>query len=258
VAQDADRITRNPGHRMLLDEEFERHGARLLALDDWGDDSHEGQLLRFLKGWVSKGERLKIAERPRRGRRQKQKQGLLVVPSTVPYGFRLNEARDAYEVEESQMAVVRRIFQEVADGRGLYAVKRTLEAEGVPAPSGGARWSRSTLRELVRKDCYLPHTHDEVAALVAPGVAARLDRKRLYGVAWAGRHDWKVLGRERREDGTYRDVRRHSEKPREEWIALPVPESGVERSVAERARRALELKMPYANGDGPGSPAGRV
>src|SRR5215211_3528343 len=63
VVRDADRLTREPGHRALLDEEFERFGTRLIALDDWGDDSHEGQLLKFLKGWVSKGERLKIAER---------------------------------------------------------------------------------------------------------------------------------------------------------------------------------------------------
>src|SRR5918997_4510071 len=96
VAQDADRITREPGHRALLDEEFERAGARLVALDDWGDGSHEGQLLKYLRGWVSKGERLKIAERTRRGRRQKTKQGYLVAPSTVPFGFKLNGSRDGY------------------------------------------------------------------------------------------------------------------------------------------------------------------
>src|SRR5215204_158827 len=160
VAQDADRITRDPAHRALLDEEFERFGTRLIALDDWGDDSHEGQLLKFLKGWVSKGERLKIAERTRRGRRQKAKQGLLVAPSTVPYGFQLNGARDAYLVEEVQMATVRRVFQMVANGAGLYQVKRTLEAEAVPSPSGGRHWSRSTLRTFVRKDAYFPHTFD--------------------------------------------------------------------------------------------------
>jgi site-specific DNA recombinase len=71
VAQDADRITRDPAHRAFLDEEFERFGTRLVALDDWGDDSHEGELLEYLKGWVSKGERLKIAERSRRGKREK-------------------------------------------------------------------------------------------------------------------------------------------------------------------------------------------
>jgi DNA invertase Pin-like site-specific DNA recombinase len=127
VAQDADRLTREPGHRALLDEEFERFGTRLVALDDWGDDSHEGQLLRFLKGWVSKGERLKIAERTRRGKRQKAKQGLIVAPPTAPYGFRLNEARDAYLVEDAQMATVRRIFQMVADGE-----TRLRELEELP------------------------------------------------------------------------------------------------------------------------------
>jgi site-specific DNA recombinase len=34
LAQDADRITRDPGHRAFLDDEFERLGARLVALDD--------------------------------------------------------------------------------------------------------------------------------------------------------------------------------------------------------------------------------
>src|SRR5918994_3244803 len=40
VSQDADRITRDPGHRMLLDEEFDKWGCKLEALDDWGDNTH--------------------------------------------------------------------------------------------------------------------------------------------------------------------------------------------------------------------------
>jgi site-specific DNA recombinase len=71
VAQDADRITREPAHRAFLDGECERYGTRLVALDDWGDDTHEGELLRFLKGWMAKGERIKTVERSRRGRVQK-------------------------------------------------------------------------------------------------------------------------------------------------------------------------------------------
>jgi predicted site-specific integrase-resolvase len=57
VAQDADRISRDPAHRAFLDDEFERFGTRLVALDDWDDDTHEeGELLEHLKGWVSKAE----------------------------------------------------------------------------------------------------------------------------------------------------------------------------------------------------------
>jgi site-specific DNA recombinase len=186
---------------VLLDEEFERRGCKLVALDDWGDESHEGQLLRFLRGWISKGERLKIAQRTRRGRRQKTKQGYLIAHSTVPFGFKLNGTRDGYVVDEDQMAVVQRIFQLVADGASLHGVKRVLEREGVPSPSGGQAWSRSTLRVFVKRDAYFPHACPEIAALVASGVAERLDPERSYGVSWASRHDWKVLGRERRPDG---------------------------------------------------------
>ena len=42
VSQDADRITRDPGHRMLLDEEFDKWGCKLAALDDWGTTRTRG------------------------------------------------------------------------------------------------------------------------------------------------------------------------------------------------------------------------
>src|SRR5215204_7534017 len=103
VAQDADRITREPSHRAFLDEEFERFGTRLVALDDWGDDSHEGELLKYLKGWVSKGERLKIAERSRRGRRQKALRGETVGHLVAPLGFVYTPDRKALTVDPPRM-----------------------------------------------------------------------------------------------------------------------------------------------------------
>src|SRR5918998_5818905 len=111
LAQDADRITRDPGHRAFLDDEFERLGTPLVALDDWGDDTHEGELLKFLKGWVSKGERLKIAERSRRGMLRKAREGKVILPPIPDYGFEANEARDGYVVDETKMPLVRRIFR---------------------------------------------------------------------------------------------------------------------------------------------------
>jgi recombinase-like zinc beta ribbon protein/recombinase len=143
------------------------------------------------------------------------------------------------------MGVVRRIFQMVADGEGLMAVKRALEGEGVPAPSGGSRWSRSTLRDFIRKDAYFPFNHSEVTALVHLGVADRLDPGKPHGVVWTGRHNWRVIERVRLPDGEgCRNLRKHTEKPKEEWIGLPVPGSGVPRGVAERARRNVELRVP--------------
>ena len=116
LAQDADRITREPGHRAYLDDEFERHGTALRALDDWGDDSHEGQLLKYVKGWSAKSERLKIAERTRRGKLRKAREGKIIANSNDDYGIRYNDSRDGYKVDQETMPVVRRILQSAAEG----------------------------------------------------------------------------------------------------------------------------------------------
>jgi DNA invertase Pin-like site-specific DNA recombinase len=87
----------------------------------------------------SEFERFMIADRMRRGKRSKSKQGKLVAGPQSDYGFRYNDARDGYEVDEVRMALVRRIFRMVGvEGMTLNAVAGRLEAEGIPAPRGGA------------------------------------------------------------------------------------------------------------------------
>jgi site-specific DNA recombinase len=101
----------------------------------------------------------------------------------VKYGFRLNAARDGLLVDEEKMRVVRRIFRMVgAEGLPLNAVYRPFERERIPTPGGGKRWDRSFFRLAILDDAYRPHTFEEVAARVAPEVAARLDPNALYGL----------------------------------------------------------------------------
>ena len=244
LAQDADRLTRDPIHRAFLDEEMERFGTRLMALDDWGDDSHEGELLRYMKGWVSKGERLKTAERTRRGKLRKAREGKIVGSSPRPtYGFAYNERRDGYVVDASTMPVVRRIFSMIgAEGMFISSVKACLEREGVPTPSGGFSWSQKTIREIIWNDCYRAHTHTEVKALVSSEVAARLGQEKLYGVSWYGtrRITVKQVVEQGPDGRRYRRRQNAVERPREEWIAVPVPNSGIPRQVVDAARDAIK------------------
>jgi DNA invertase Pin-like site-specific DNA recombinase len=68
---------------------MERFGTRLMALNDWGVNSHEGELLKYMKGWMSKGERLKTAERRRRGKLRKAREGRTIGGALQPrYGFK--------------------------------------------------------------------------------------------------------------------------------------------------------------------------
>src|SRR5918994_5314371 len=141
LAQDRDRFAREPAYHYLLRREFEERGTKIRALNDRGDDSPEGELTDGILDQLAKFERAKTAERSRRGKLRKARQGKVICGHTPNYGFRYNAARDGYEVDEDAMRVVRRIFRMVgSEHQTFYAVKRTLEREGLPTPSGARFW----------------------------------------------------------------------------------------------------------------------
>ena len=261
VAQDADRITREPSHRAFLDEEFERFGTRLMALDDWGDDSHEGELLKYLKGWVSKGERLKIAERSRRGRRQKALRGETVGHLVAPLGFVYTPDRKALVVDPQRMPTVKWIFEMAAEGKALLHIKRTLEREGIPTARGRKIWSLGSLHTILRNDVYRTQNLDELRTILSPWVADRLDPEKRYGVWWYGRQrhhqerhkiEFDIDGKKR-----YRRGKRTEDLPREQWVAIPVPDCGLPPHLVDAARRAATStgsRRPRAtSGSSPGA-----
>jgi site-specific DNA recombinase len=241
LAQDRDRFAREPAYHYLLRREFEEHGTRIRALNDRGDETPEGELTDGILDQLAKFERAKTGERTRRGRLRKAREGKVIAGRQADYGYRYNAARDGYEVHEGEMAVVRRIFLLIGEGFSVHGTRAALEEARIPPPRG-ARWQRTFVRECIFDDVYKPYSFEEVAALVSPEVAARLDPFRNYGVWWYNRRRAK---RTRVPEHTpsgrqYRERTRYAEKPREEWIAVPVPDAGVPRELVERARAALE------------------
>jgi site-specific DNA recombinase len=159
------------------------------------------------------------------------------------YGFSFNERRDSYVIDAKTMPVVRRIFSMIGEeGMSINAVKTLLEREGVPTPSGGTIWSKKTIREMVLNDCFRAHTHSEIQTLVSPDVAARLNPEKSYGVSWYGtrRTSVKQVAEQGPDGRRYRRRQNTVERPREEWIAVPVPDSGIPRRVADAARDAIK------------------
>ncbi len=167
-----------------------------------------------------------------------------MVGTHVPrYGFQFNATKDAYEVNEAEMEVVRRIFYMVGtEGQSLRAVAKTFEREGLPTPKRAKHWNRSFLRACIRDDVYRPHTFEEVQAVVAPEVAARLDPDRLYGLWWFNRlgHKVRQISEPSGDGRRYRKTHDWFQKPKEEWIAVPVPASAIPRGEIEAARAAIE------------------
>ena len=151
------------------------------------------------------------------------------------FGFRYSAPRDGYEVEEETMDVVRRIFRMIGtEGVAIRGVKKIFEREGLPTPEGKSIWGQFFIREAVNDDAYRPHNWEEIEALVAKGqmareVAGRLDPGKRYGIWWFNRRRTKryqvaVNG----PDGKiYKKRAKITLRPEAEWIAVPIPESGI-------------------------------
>ncbi len=171
---------------------FEDYGTALHSLDDSGDDSPTGEFMRYIRRGVAKLEKTEIAKRTRRGKLQKAQEGKIVATMKAPYGFSYNATRDSLLVNEREMVVVESIFRMAAEGLGPMKIQTRLYERGVPAPRGGKVWGRDTIKRLVMSDTYLPHSYEEVGALVPPAVAAALGSEKNYGIRWWNRHERKT------------------------------------------------------------------
>jgi len=243
LAQDRDRIARESTHHQLLQRELNERGCELKVLNNLGiaDDR------------LAEYEQAKIVERTWRGKLRKAREGRIVAVTVPNYGFRFDPTRNGYEVDEDKMQVVRRIFYMAGvEKRALNAVKRILEAEQIPTPTGKRRWATWVIRRFILDDVYRPHAFEEVAKVVTPEVATRLDPGERYGIWWFNRERWRsqqvpeTPGTESHER-LYRRSVKVAPKPREEWIAVPVPDSGVPRDLVDAAREVILKNKPNSN-----------
>src|SRR5215212_1177423 len=82
LAQDRDRFASEPAYHYLLRREFEERGTKIRALNDRGDESPEGELADGILDQLAKYEKAKIAERSRRGKLRKAREGKIVATTT--------------------------------------------------------------------------------------------------------------------------------------------------------------------------------
>jgi site-specific DNA recombinase len=253
LAQDRDRFAREPAYHYLLRREFEERGCKLKALNDRGDESPEGELTDGILDQLAKFERAKTAERTRRGKLRKVQEGKLLAGSVPNFGFKFNPTRDGYEVDEEAMRIVRRIFYLIGvEGRTLYGVGKVLRGKDVPTPNGKKLWSQTSVRKIINNDVYRPHERHEIEGLIAPEIVAKLDPHEKHGLWWFNKY--RITSKhtvENTSDGRhYRKKTKTMRKPESEWIAVPVPDSGVPREWVDAARAAIRNnRKASSNGD---------
>ena len=224
VVLSVDRLSRNFAHQMLLQEEFARQGARIVFVQEPDDATPQGMLLRQMLSAISEYERTQIAERSRRGKIHRARQGSLNMISRPPYGYRLIRKTEAsgarLEIDEAEATVVRRIYDlYVREGLKMHGVSRRLDAEGV-RPRHAERWPTATVAVILRNEAYV----GRAAYLKTVGTGKPARRNRTG----------------RRKAGAVRRLTGRAVRPREEWIELPVPAIVEETVFAQAQRRRAE------------------
>src|ERR1017187_667558 len=223
LAYSPDRLSRKYAYQILLIEELARNGVETMFVKAPQGASAEDQLLVQFQGMISEYERAQILERSRRGKRHRAQSGEVSVMSCAPYGYsyirKTNEAPAAYVVLEAEARVVVRIYEMyTVEGLSIGEITRRLNAEGIPTRKASARWGRTTVWAVLRNSAYR-------------GIAC-------FGQTRASSRT-RVMRPQRRRGVITPSMTGGHERPREEWIEIPVPALISEDSFA-RAQELLQ------------------
>jgi site-specific DNA recombinase len=223
LAYAPDRLSRKYAYQILLIEELARNGVETLFVKAPQGSSAEDQLLVQFQGMIAEYERAQILERSRRGKRHRAHSGEVSVMSGAPYGYRYirktDEAPAAYAVLDAEARVVERIYEMyTVEGLSIGEITRRINAEGIPTRKASARWERSTVWAVLRNSTYR-------------GVAC-------FGKTRASSRT-RVIRPQRRRGVITPSMTAGHERPREEWIEIPVP-ALVSEDVFARAQELLQ------------------
>jgi len=229
LAYSPDRLSRKYAYQVLLIEEFARHGVDVDFVKSLKATTPEEELLLQFQGMIAEYERAQIAERSRRGKRYRAKTGSVNVLSGAPYGYRYMKKTDTsaayYEVIEEQAEVVVKVYGlYTGSGLSINAIVRWLNAHRIPTRKGKSQWERSTVWAMLRNPAHM--------GKACFGKTEVTERK-------------KVTRPLRQRGGFSPRCSSNRERPRSEWIEIPVP-AIVKEETFELAQERLEQNKRFS------------
>jgi DNA invertase Pin-like site-specific DNA recombinase len=147
IVEGLDRLSRDVGEQDQVVKRLEFRGLRLVGTADGYDTQARGRkVMRVARGLVNELYLDDLREKTHRGLAGQFDRGYHV--GGVCYGYRSQSTADGrgreLVIDEEQASIVRRIFNEYADGSGPRIIVHRLNAEGVKSPRGGT-WAVSAL-----------------------------------------------------------------------------------------------------------------
>ena len=212
-----DRLARRYAYQVLILEELKRAGIEVHFSERPIQDTPDDQLLLQIQGAIAEYERAKLLDRCRRGRLHRARRGELAPPST-PYGYtyaaRKYGGDGQIRINNQEAAMVRQVFEWYAEeGSSILQVLRKLNASSWRTRRGRQQWSSSCASRMLRCEWYVGRAYYN-----------RFTRRRVDGASARA----TIV-----------------ERPRSEWIVVPVPRL-LDDALFERAQRRLVENQRFA------------
>lgn len=215
-----DRLARDPIHLALILEECQRVNCELVFVTEPLEDSPEGELILYIKGYAAKIERLRIKDRMARGRNAITAAGKLTCQGTASYGYKFDPANRVRVIDEETAPTVRDIYRWTIEGMSAHAIAERLRSMRLPCPAehagkkfktGKPIWSNTAVSRILNDDVYTGKTFV---------------------------NKFKVTETRHKKSGRYFALRRD----RKDWKALPegVTPAIISQETYDAARRACE------------------
>jgi site-specific DNA recombinase len=221
-----DRLSRKYAYQAILMDEFNRNGVKVRFQNSNDPVTATDHLLIQMQGMFAEYERAQIAERSRRGKKYRAKNGSVSVMSIAPYGFRYVKGYDqvsaSFEINEKEAFVVKTIFDlYVKERLSIAKIQSYLSGHQLRSPKGNPEWSRSTINGILKNSAY-------------------------RGIAYFGKKEpcetisTRLKGRTVRINGQRQPSRSHRPRNKEDWIEIPVP-SVIDNDIFETAQELLKV-----------------
>ncbi|MDL2273401.1 recombinase family protein [Oscillospiraceae bacterium OttesenSCG-928-G22] len=151
-----DRLTRSTKNLIELVELFNRQQCAFNSLQESIDTSSAtGRMFIKIVGIFAEFERENLAERVRFGLERKAKEGYVLCNYSPSFGYVRENGDKVQRIDESEAAIVRRIFDMYLNGDYNYSqISDMLIAENVPTKKGG-QWVQTTIRQILTNPNYI-------------------------------------------------------------------------------------------------------
>lgn len=224
---DRGRLSRTFAHQEIIIEELSDRDIKFISLHDVQADSPETRVLQSMQGVFHEYERIKIAERMRRGKLYKAKIGVIINGEPL-YGYKFVRSAPKAPVtcliNDDEAKVVGLIWNWFGNEKlSINQIQKKLYDLGInPRKRKSVFWTKGPIVRILKCDTY------------------------VSGSAYYNKSE-SVVAKHPIKETKYKKIKKSSRRvrAREDWIAFDVPQIIKDQALYERIQKILDFNQKY-------------